>query len=143
MAKLHGKTMIVKFLPTGGTAPDDELTISANSRTFEVDEQANEIDVTVREDVAAGTKDYLTDAPDRTATLSGLDTDENAPDWDEIEVGDTGTLSWYRRGIGTGKPKRAATVRCTSRKLGSPHDNANDWTIAFKLTSAVTPTTQA
>ena len=140
--KLHGKFTVVEFLPTGGTDPDDTLTISAKSRNFKLSEKASEIDVTVREDVAAGTKDYLTDAPERTASLSGLDTDENAPDWEALEIGDMGTLSWYRRGKGSGKPKKSAPVRVTSRDLNSPHDNANDWSVEFKLTGAITPSTQ-
>ncbi len=141
--KLHGKFTVVEFLPTGGTAPDDVITISAKSRNFEVDQKGNKIDTSVREDIVAGTRDFQIDAPERTATLAGLDTDENTPDWETIDVDDTGTLTWYRRGKGTGKPKKSATVRCLSSKFGSPHDNANDWTIQFELTSVITAATQS
>ena len=134
MTKLHGKFLVITWDPDNG---GDTLSISAKSRNWKMSQKGNEIDVSVREDIAAGQKDFLVDAPDRTATLAGLDTDENAPDWRTLEIGDTGTLREYRRGNSTGLPYREWDATVTSGPdLNSPHDNVNDWSIEWKLTSA-------
>jgi hypothetical protein len=138
-AKLLGKHLIVKWLPEGGVAPGDEISIATKSRNFKVSAKGNSTDVSVREDILAGTKDKLADAPDRTAQLTGLDTDEAAPDWETLEVGDKGTLSWYRQGTATGKKYKTCSATVSGTDFNSPHDNANDWSIDFEITS--TPTT--
>lgn len=132
--KLLGKFLVVEWLKDGDLTP---ISIATKSRNFKVSQKGNDIDVSVREDIAAGQKDKLTDAPDRTAELSGLDTDVNAPDWEGVEIGDTGTLTWYRRGKTTGKPSRSCTAVVTQSDFGSPHDNANDWTIGWDIRSTI------
>lgn len=132
--KLLGKKLVVEWTPSGGSM----VSIATKSRNFKVSQKGNDIDVSVREDILAGLKDKLTDAPDRTAELSGLDTDVNAPDWDGVNLGDTGTLVWYRRGKTTGYPSRTATAIVTGVDFGSPHDNANDWSISWDVTTAIT-----
>lgn len=133
MAKLHGKYLTIVWTPTVGSP----LTLSPKSRNWRVQQQGAEIDVSTRDDILAGQKDFLVDAPDRTATLAGLDTDENAPDWMALSVDDTGTLREYRRGNSSGMPYREWTARVRSGPdLNSPHDNVNDWSIEWKLTSA-------
>lgn len=132
--KLLGKSLIVEYTPTGGSL----VSIATKSRNFKVSEKANRLDVSVREDILANNRDYLADAPDRTYTLAGLDTDVNAPDWQNVEVGDTGNLKYYRRGNTGGMPYKTVDVTCTSRDLNSPYDNANDWAIEWASTSAVT-----
>lgn len=134
-AKLLGKYMVVEWLPDGEVTP---ISIATKSRNFKVDQKGNSIDVSVREDILAGQKDKVPDAPDSTAELSGLDTDVNAPDWEGVEIGDTGTLTWYRRGKTTGKPSRSCSATVTGNSMGSPHDNANDWTINWDITTAIT-----
>lgn len=131
--KLHGKFLVVTWDPDNGGAT---ISISAKSRNWKVSQKGADIDVSVREDIAAGLKDFLTDAPDRTATLAGLDTDENAPDWRTLEIGDTGVLREMRRGNSSGKPYREWNARLTTNDLNSPHDNVNDWSLEWKLTSA-------
>jgi len=135
--KLLGKDLIVEWTPSGGSL----VSIATKSRNFKVGQKGNEIDVSVREDILADAKDTLVDAPDRTAELSGLDTDVNAPDWEAIEVNDVGTLVWYRRGKVSGRPMRTATAICVGSDFGSPHDGPNDWTISWKLTTAAVLTT--
>lgn len=133
--KLLGKHLIVAWLKDGESEP---LSLATKSRNFKVSQKGNSIDTSVREDILAGQKDKQADAPDRTAELGGLDTDVNAPDWEEVEVGDTGTLTWYRRTAAEGRPKRSATAVVTGSDFGSPHDGPNDWTITWDLTSAIT-----
>lgn len=134
MTKLHGKYLVVTWDPDNG---GPTLSLSAKSRNWKMTQAGAEIDVSVREDILAGQKDFLVDAPDRTASLAGLDTDENAPDWRTLEVDDTGTLRELRRGNSSGMPYREWTARVTKGPdLNSPHDNVNDWTIEWKLTSS-------
>jgi hypothetical protein len=132
--KLHGKHLVVEWLKTGEVTP---ISIATKSRNFKVSQKGNSIDTSVREDIEANEKDKQADAPDRTAELSGLDTDVNAPDWEAVEVGDTGTLTWYRRGKVTGRPLRTCSATVTGSDFGSPHDNANDWTITWDITSTI------
>jgi hypothetical protein len=139
-AKNMGKNLVVEWLPTGEVTP---ISIATKSRNFKASQKGNSIDVSVREDILAGQKDKQADAPDRTAELSGLDTDENAPDWEGVEVGDTGTLTWYRRGKVTGRPSRSCSATVTGSDFGSPHDNANDWSISWDITSVITTGTVA
>lgn len=132
--KLHGKYLAITWDPDDG---GPTIEIAAKSRNWKVSQKGNEIDVSVREDILAGQKDKLTDAPDRTATLAGLDTDVNAPDWLSLEVGDTGVLREMRRGNSSGKPYREWNARVTGGPdLNSPHDNVNDWQIEWALTTA-------
>jgi hypothetical protein len=134
-AKNMGKHLVVEWLPTGDVTP---ISIATKSRNFKVSQKANSIDTSVREDIEAGQKDKQPDAPERTAELTGLDTDENVPDWEAVEVGDTGTLTWYRRGKVTGRAKRSASATVTASDFGSPHDNANDWGINWDITTVIT-----
>jgi predicted secreted protein len=139
MAKLLGKFLVVEWDKTGPTAL---VEIQTYSRNFSVKQSGNKIDVSTRSDIAANAKDSLADAPDRTAELSGLDDDATAPEWEKLTIGDTGTLNWYRKGKGTGKPMCSASATVTGVEFGSPHDNANDWKITWELTSAITISTQ-
>jgi len=132
--KNQGKNLIVEYTKDGGSM----MSIATKSRNFKVSNKGNKTDVSVREDVLAGTRDYISDAPERTYTLSGLDTDVNAPDWETIEVGDTGTLKWYRRSNTSGRPYKTQAVTCTSTDFNSPHDNVNDWSIEWGGQGAVT-----
>jgi hypothetical protein len=129
-----GKYMVVEWTPDGGTM----ISIATKSRNFSVSQKGNSIDVSVREDILAGQKDKLADAPDRTAEMSGLDTAVDAPDWETVDIGDTGLLVWYRRGKSSGMPSRSASAVCTGNDLGSPYDNANDWKISWDLTTVIT-----
>lgn len=139
--KQHGKDLIVEWLPDGGTAPADVLSIATKSRNFQVRQQGNSQDTSVREDIAAGASDSVAGAPTRNATLSGLDPAEDDPDWESLEIDDTGTLTWYRRGKTTGMPLKTAPARVSSSEFGSPHDNANTWSLEWQLTGPITTDT--
>lgn len=131
--KNQGKNLIVEYTPASGPM----VSIATKSRNFKVSEKGERKDVSVREDILANNRDYISVAPERTYTLSGLDTDVNTPDWIEIEVGDTGTLKWYRRSNTSGLPYKSQAVSCTSRDFNSPHDDVNDWSIEWSGTGAV------
>lgn len=133
-AKQLGKHLIVKWLPDGGTYPADAISIAVKSRNFKVSAKSNSTDTSVREDVLAGTRDKTPGVPDRTAQLAGLDTDETTPDWETLEVGDIGTLYWFRQGEATGKKYKHAAAQVAGTDFGSPYDGPQDWTIDFDIT---------
>lgn len=136
--KLLGKYLNVTWQPADQIAPAGMLTLTVYSRAFSLKQATTEIDVTVREDVLLGTTDRLAGVPDRDVTMGGLDSEVDAPDWDLVELGEIGTLTWYRRGTGTGMPKKSMIAVCTSNTFNSPHDNANEWELNFKGKSAIT-----
>ena len=131
--KVQGKDLIVEYTPASGPM----ISIATKSRNFKVSEKGERKDVSVREDILANNRDYISVAPERTYTLAGLDTDVNAPDWIGVEVGDIGTLKWYRRSNTTGRPSKQQSVTCTSRDFNSPHDDVNDWSIEWAGAGAV------
>lgn len=131
--KNEGKNLIVEYTPSSGPM----VSIATKSRNFKVSEKGERKDVSVREDILANTRDYIGIAPERTYTLSGLDTDENGPAWQDVEVNATGTLKYYRRSNTSGRPYKQQAVTCTSRELNSPHDDVNDWAIEWAGTGAV------
>ncbi len=90
-----------------------------------------------RGDIAADTEDILAGVPSREISISGLDSDEVTPEWEAINIGDTGELVWYRQGVGVGKPIATISATCTGSEFNSPYDDANDWTVTFKGTTAI------
>lgn len=133
-SKAQGKNLLVTYTPDSTGTP---LSIATKSRNFKYSAKGTKEDVSVREDILAGNRDYISNAPERTYTLAGLDTDVNTPDWYGIEVGDTGTLKWQRRGTTAGQPFKQQNVTVTSADFNSPHDNVNDWSIEWSGAGAV------
>ena len=130
--KYHGKLTAVYWTETGGSQVD----ISGTSRQFGVSQQGNEIDVSTRDDKNEDATQYLVDTPGRTATLAGLDT-KNARQWDDIEVSDTGRLLWYPYGTGASRPYRYGQATVTTANYDSPHDNASNWNLAWRINTAI------
>jgi hypothetical protein len=134
--KLQGKYLQVEWVPDDGGAT---VLLDVYSRNFSVKQAAKDIDVSTRADVYANSEDILAGVPTRDVTIGGLDSDENTPDWDLIETGDSGTLKWYRRRKVTGMPVKSMTARVTGGgDFDSPHDGPNTWSLTFKGTSAIT-----
>lgn len=126
--KYRGTATYFDWLPSGGGT----VILWAESRTFEVQEQANKIDTTVRSDTA---KRYLTDFPDITITMGGLDTSgtvlaTNQP-WDNINLGDSGTLRWGPEGTATNYRKRSLAARVDNKTYTSPYDGVVSWGLQF------------
>lgn len=134
-AKNQGKSLIVTYTPDSTGTP---MSIATKSRNFKYSAKGNKEDVSVREDILANNRDYISNAPERTYSLAGLDTDVDNPDWYQIDVGDTGTLKWYRRSNTTGRPYKQQNVTVASTDFNSPHDGVNDWSIEWDGTGAVT-----
>lgn len=129
--KYRGTATYFRFRPSiadgGGT-----VDIYTESRTFEVNEQASTIDVTVRGDTG---KANLTDVPDITIKCGGLDyeagTTSPTPEWDRIEQGMRGTVEWAPEGTATGRRKRSLKCIVKTKSHTSPYDNVAEWTLEF------------
>lgn len=124
--KYKGSALYVDWLPsTGGT-----IVLWAESRSFETNESANTIDVTVRSDTA---KSFLTDFPAITAKMAGLDTSGTATGgtaaqaWERLNVGDGGTLRWGPEGTATGYRKKTLPAIVKTKNSSSPYDGAVTW----------------
>lgn len=126
--KYRGSALYVDWLPSAGGT----VVLWAERRTFSVDEQANQLDVTVASDTA---KAFLTDFPAIKTTMAGLDTSgtvlaTNQP-WDNLNIGDLGTVRWGPEGTATGYRKRSMPAIVSSKKFDSPYDNAVTWELGF------------
>ena len=126
--KYRGSALYVDWLPsTGGT-----VVLTAESRSFTLDEKANSIDVTVRSDTA---KASLTDYPAITATMDGLDTTGTATGgtpaqlWDRLNQGDTGTVRIGPEGTATGYRKKSFPAIVTGKNQEWPYDGVSKWAL--------------
>lgn len=134
--KYSGKELVVHWLSGGGT-----VDLTADSRTFEYNEEASEIDVTTRENAVNDEQDFLGGPTGRTWQYSALDTRGTNQAWAQLDINDTGTLMWYPEGTASGKRKESALVLLRQRQYQSPYNDAVTVTMGGRLTSAITKTT--
>lgn len=130
--KYRGTALVVHWLPAapvGGT-----VVLTAESRTFEVNAQANQIDVTVRSDTA---KAFLTDYPAISVTMDGLDTSGTstggtpAQMWRRLNIGDSGTLVWYDEGNVAGYRKEQMPAIVKTQNYSNPYDGVSTWRLEW------------
>jgi hypothetical protein len=127
--KYRGTALRVDWIGAGGTT-----TLTAESRTFEVNQQSNQIDVTVRSDTA---KAFLTDFPAISATMEGLDTSGTptagvaAQMWRRLNIGDLGTIVWYPEGNTAGYVKETMPAIVKSKTYANPYDNVSTWKLEW------------
>lgn len=128
--KYRGTATFMRFLRSvengGGT-----VDIFTESRTFEVSEQAQRVDVTVRGDTA---KAFIADAPEITVSVGGLDTVAGSaalPDWDILGVGEAGTVEWAPEGTAGGSRKRSLPVILQNKNYSSPYEGFAEWGLEF------------
>lgn len=131
--KYHGKNTVVLYAATVNVAPT--INLSGTSRSVEVDEQANEIDVSTRDDFLEDATQFLTGPPGRTVQLQGMDTTpHNTRTWASVDLGDAGRVAVYPLGSSpTGLPYEIGNVKCIGSKYSSPHDNGANWTINWRV----------
>ena len=122
--KYKGSALYVAFLSaTRGT-----VDLTGDSRTVQVQEQAQRLDVTTRGDSA---KRFLNETPEITVTINGLDgTGSGSANWlwDTFNSGDSGTLVWGPDGTASSYRKKSLAVRLNTKSFNSPYDNAVEWT---------------
>ena len=124
--KYRGTATVVEWIYAGGTT-----LLTAESRAFEVNQQANQIDVTVRSDTA---KAFLTDFPAITVSLDGLDTTGTATTsqlWNTLNIGDTGTVRYSPEGTATGNRKHTLPAIVKTKTYSSPYDGAVTWKLEW------------
>ena len=131
--KYHAKQTVLMYAATAGVGPTIDL--SGSSRTIEVDEAGNEIDVSTRDDFLADATAYLTNPAARSINFQGLDTTPHSSrTWSTIDVSDAGRVAVYPLGsTPTGLPYEIGNVICTGSKYSSPHDNAANWTVTWRI----------
>lgn len=135
--KYNGKTTVVLYAATINTAPTIDL--SGTSRTVEIDEAGQEQDVSTRDDKMENGTAYISDAPQRTINVDGLDTTPVAArTWHNIAVSDAGRIAVYPYGTAAGSPYEIGNVVNTKRNYNSPHDNAAKWQLSFRVNGAWT-----
>lgn len=134
--KYNAKETEIRFYPSGGGT----IILTGDSRDLTINEQANEIDVTTRGNAQDGASDFLDDVPARTWQLQSLDTRGTAQAWDNLHIGDTGTLMWWPEGSATGKRQEVAAARVLQRNRTYPYNNAATIELQGRLTSAITKT---
>lgn len=134
--KYNAKETEIRWYPsTGGT-----IILTGDSRDLTINEQANEIDVTTRGNAQDGASDFLDDVPARTWQLQSLDTRGTAPAWDNLHIGDTGTLIWWPEGSASQKRQESAPARVLQRNRTFPYNNATTIDLQGRLTGPITKT---
>lgn len=132
--KYKGTALVVQWITASGTA-----VLTAESRTYEVNQQSNQIDVTVRSDTA---KNFLPDFPAISASMEGLDTTGTptggtpAQAWDKVNIGDSGTLQWGPEGTATGNRKDYMPAIVKTKTFSSPYDGAVNWKLEWDAQGA-------
>jgi predicted secreted protein len=127
--KYRGTALKVDWIGTIGT-----VALDAESRTFTVNQQANQIDVTVRSDSA---KAFLTDFPAISVSMQGLDTSGTptggtaAQAWRKLNIGDSGTVVWYPEGKTAGYVKESMPAIVQNKNYENPYDGVSTWTLEF------------
>lgn len=128
--KQRGTATYMRFLRAvedgGGT-----VDIFTESRTFTVQEQAQQIDVTVRGDSGRAN---LPDLPNITIQVGGLDTvagSAGTPAWDTLTIGVRGTVEWGPEGTAAGRRKKALKAIIQNKQYESPYDGVQTWQLDF------------
>lgn len=125
--KYRGTATVVEWIAAGGGT----TLLSAESRTFEVNQQSNQIDVTVRSDTA---KAFLTDFPAISVSMEGLDTSGTAASaqlWTTLNIGDLGTVRFSPEGTATGYRKHTMPAIVKTKTFSSPYDGAVTWKLEW------------
>ncbi len=120
----------MQFIHTGGT-----LDLSADYRTLDVSNNAEEIDATAGGDVY---KNTLAGPIDGKATLETLATTDGTVAWDALTPGAAGTLQWSPEGTATGMQKKAAPALVLNRGEKVGYNTAVTLTAEFRITNAIT-----
>jgi hypothetical protein len=114
-------------LDDGGGTVD----IFTESREFQVQEESQSIDVTVRGDAA---KANLPDLPNITVTVGGLDYIAGSvtnPEWDKLEQGMRGTVYWWPEGTAVGRRQRSLKSIVGNKTYASPYAEVATWNLTL------------
>ena len=131
--KYNGSGTVLMYAATVSTAPTIDL--SGSSRAIGIDQSGKEQEVSTRDDVVANATAYLSGPPERSVTISGLDTTpHNTRTWNAIAVSAAGRVAVYPLGSSpTGLPYEIGNVIATKSSYESPHDSAAKWDLAWRV----------
>jgi predicted secreted protein len=130
VTKYTGKDMFVRF----GT-----LSIAGQGRNLEVNQAADEIEVT---SYGSAAKEYVAGLVDRSATLQVLDDNASNVVRQALAPGTTSSLTWFPIGTPSGNPKfAAATAVITGQNLSYPYDDAVLFECTMRISGAVVEST--
>lgn len=130
IAKYTGEDMVVKF----GT-----LNVSGQGRNLEVNESADEIDVTTYGSVD---KEFILGKVERDGSLEVLDDASSSEIRNALGIGSAGSLTWFPQGTASGLPKLScATVLIKGRNLAYPYDDAVTASVDLRLSGPVVEAT--
>ena len=122
--RLTGSDLVVVFLPSGGTAPADNKTVTGDQTAFNTSRKLDTVDVSAGNEAQRAFK----------GTLESLDFTLNIFDADQswaadVMPGDEGTLTIYKEGIGAGLPVQSFNCLITGLDEDFPFDGALEITI--------------
>lgn len=127
MSKYTGKDMFVKF----GT-----LNVSGQGRNLEIQQSADEIDVTAYGSVD---KEFIVGKTERQASLEVLDDAADSTVRLKMAVGSLDSLTWFPLGTASGNPKfSVGTAIVLENNISYPYDDAVLMSISLRLSGAVT-----
>ena len=119
--------MVVKF----GT-----LNVSGQGRNLEVNQSADEVDVTA---YGSTDKEFILAKTEREATLEVLDDSASSVVRKALAVGSIGSLSWFPVGTTSGNPLlQCATALVREQNLSYPYDDAVTCSVTIRLSGPVT-----
>jgi hypothetical protein len=127
LVKYTGDLLIAKL----GT-----VDLSAQARTLEISQQANEIDVTT---YASTDKEFIAGLVDRTATMEILDDSVSSTVRQATKVGQSGSFTWFPLGTASGKPMLSVgTATVLQQNISYPYADAVLMNVNLRLNGAVT-----
>lgn len=127
MAKYTGKDMVVKF----GT-----LSVAGFGRQLEVEQSANEIDVTA---YGSTDQEFIAGFVDRSASLEILDDNSSSTVRSAFTPGTSNSLTWFPIGTTSGNPKLSVgTAVVTEANKSYPYDDAVVISVSMRLSGTVT-----
>ncbi len=117
--RLVGQDLVVVFLPTGGVAPADNLTLTGDQTNFTFNKSLDTVDVTAGSDLARYFK----------PTVEGMDWtlmvfDANQSWLDNLQPRAQGLLTIYKQGVGSTKPYHSFNALITGYSEDLPFDGA-------------------
>lgn len=120
--------MVLKF----GT-----LSVAGQGRQFEVEQSADEVEVT---SYGSTDKEYVAGLTDRSATLEILDgNDASNPIRQKFRPGSSDSLTWFPIGTASGNPKfSVGTAVVTQANVAYPYDDAVLINTTMRLSGTVT-----
>jgi predicted secreted protein len=126
VSKYTGANMVVKF----GT-----LNVSGQGRNLEINQSADEIDVT---SYGSSDKEFILGKTERDGTLEILDDAASSVVRKALAVGSIGSLTWFPIGTTSGNPQLAcATVLIREQNLSYPYDDAVTASVTLRLSGPV------